>query len=157
MQKDDLWLLDAHCDSFEMRHFLNNQLDFVKDKHVLSAATRNMLVQMFKDDLPKKVTANYHVTFSRLQKGNVRALFLNCGDFDLSSSSIVLDAAYQMVQTHSDQVVICYNSNDVKQTIQSGKLALILSAEGASMFNKLASLRNTSGEFDARRGNRWSD
>lgn len=143
MKKNNLWLLDAHCDSFEMRRFLDDDLDLIKSKHTLSVTTCNMLTQTFKINVPEGTVIKYHATFTRFQKGNVRAVFLMCGDLDLIESSLMIDAAYKMANLHSDKAVICYNRDDAQKAAQAGKLAVFLIVEGASMFhNQLDLLRN---------------
>ena len=54
---------------------------------------------------------------------------MNVGDMDLLMSSTLIDHIYTIVNQQSDKVSICYNADDVYNTVESGKLALILSLE----------------------------
>jgi membrane dipeptidase len=54
---------------------------------------------------------------------------MNVGDMDLLMSSTIIDRIYTIANQQSDKVSICYNADDVYSTVESGKLALILSLE----------------------------
>ncbi len=134
-KKDNPWLLDAHCDSLEMKNFLDHDFDLTKSKYAISESTKKRLQKTFKDDLPPLKEYNYHVTFSRLKQGNVKALFLNVADFNLLDSSKMINAAYDLASKHPDKVAICYNYNDVCRTVKENKTALILVTEGPILFH----------------------
>lgn len=121
--KNSVWTHDAHCDNLYMRVLLGDgKLDF--------PSTDNKHFQL-------------QVTFPRLKEGNVRSIFMNVGDMDLLMSSTLVDHIYTIANQRSDKVSICYNADDVYNTVESGKLALILSLEGQLLFlGQIDLLRN---------------
>ena len=129
-----LWLLDAHCDSFEMRNFLKHEFDLSKSKLFIQKTVLNFLNDSFKTEFPAKTVNNYHVTFSRLATGHVKVLFLNIGDYDFLSSSKMLNAAYELVNKYPHKIVIGRNKNEILRSIQQNKLILVLSVEGPIIF-----------------------
>lgn len=134
MNTEKLWLLDAHCDSFEMRNFLEHDFNLGKGNYKLSPTIRNFLKNVFKTSLPSSAKHAYHVTFSRLQQGGVRSLFLNIGDYELLQSSFKLDAAYELVRKFPTKVLICNNAKEIYNTVKLGKLALLLTVEDPCLF-----------------------
>lgn len=139
MEKNNLWLLDAHCDSFEMRNFLNHDFNLAKGRYVISETTKQFLEKTFHKKLPSMVDHHYQVTEHRLKKGNVKALLLNVADYDFLQSSKMISAAYNL----TDEFTICYDYHDIGQAITSEKIALILTAEGPLLFHgKIDLLRN---------------
>lgn len=128
------WTLDAHCDTFEMKNFLDHDFNLSQSKHTVSQMTQNKLERIFKENVPTLEEYDYHVTFSRLEEGNVKALFLNVADYDLLESSEMTDGAYQLAQKFPNKVVICGNKKDIIDTVNQNKIALILVAEGPLVF-----------------------
>jgi hypothetical protein len=94
MKASKFWLLDAHCGSFEMRNFLKHDFDLNCGKYLITKAIRDYLKTTFGSVVKSN---NYHVTFSRLKKGNVRALLLNVANYDLLRSSEMIGGAYDVV------------------------------------------------------------
>lgn len=140
MDKNKLWLLDAHCDAFEMRNFLGHNFDLSYGKYLLSPNIRYFILKAFG---VQHLVNKYHVTFSRLIKGNIKVIFLNVSDYDLLSGSKMIDAAYNFINKYPQKVTICNTAKDVCQSIKDDKLALILVAEGPLVFQgKIDLLRN---------------
>jgi membrane dipeptidase len=129
--KNKLWLLDAHCDAFEMRNFLGHDFDLSRGKYSLSSKTKLFLSNNFGEKLS---TYDYHVTFSRLVKGNVKALFLNVSDYDFLAGSKMIDAVYTLRDKYPEKITICRYTKDINQTVKEDKLAIILVAEGPLVF-----------------------
>lgn len=129
------WLLDAHCDAFEMRSFLNHDFNLGKGKYLISESTKKYLESIFKEELPPITENSYHVTLPRLHKGNVKALFLNVADYDLLKSSKMIDAAYMLAKKHDDKVAIYHHQHDISLALKTNKIALILVAEGPVLFH----------------------
>lgn len=134
MNINKLWLIDAHCDAFEMRNFLGHDFDLSCGKYLLSSKTKRFLLDAFGVQFSTNAVNNYHVTLSRLAKGNVRVLFLNVSDYDLLAGSKMIDAVHNFVNKYPLKVTICRHAKDVNQAIKDGKLALILVAEGPLVF-----------------------
>jgi len=134
MNKNNPWLLDAHCDAFEMRNFLGHDFDLSCGKYLLSSKVKRFLLETFGVQFSANAVNNYHVTFSRLAKGNVKALFLNVSDYDFLAGSKMIDAVYNLVSKYPKKVTICHSAKEVNQAIKDGKLALILVAEGPLVF-----------------------
>jgi membrane dipeptidase len=85
----------------------------------------------------------YYVTLPRLQAGNFGCLFMNVGDMDLLTSSMVLDNAFNVADKESNRISICYTADDVHEAVASGKLSLVLSCESQLLFlQELNLLRN---------------
>lgn len=141
--KSNLWLIDAHCDAFEMRNFLGHDFDLSYGKYLLSGEIKHFLTHAFNVRFSPHASNNYHVTFRRLAKGNVGALFLNVSDYDILSGSKMIDAAYTLVNKYPKKVAICHYAKDIEQAVKNNKLALILTAEGPLVFQgKTHLLRN---------------
>jgi membrane dipeptidase len=140
INKNNLWLLDAHCDAFEMRNFLRHDFDLTKKRYLLSPEIKHFLSKTFK----AKLSVNdYHVTLKRLTKGIVKALFLNVSDFDYLAGSKMIDAAYSLVNKYPKKIVICCDAKEIKQAVKNDKIAIILVAEGPLVFQgKVHLLRN---------------
>ena len=134
MSKSNLWLLDAHCDAFEMRNFLGHEFDLSCGRYLLAPEIKKFLFGAFGVQFPADAANDYHVTFSRLSKGNVKALFLNVSDYDLLDGSKMIDAVYDLVAKYPQKVAICYCAKDLRQVVKQGKLAIILAAEGPMVF-----------------------
>lgn len=133
--KNDLWLLDAHCDSFEMRNFLGTNFDLTQGRYLLSEAIKKFIKQSFKIHFPKNAIHNYQTTLPRLKQGNVKALFLNVADYDLPASIKMIDACYKMAERHSAIMHLCCNNTEIKHAVKTNKIALILLAEGPCVFH----------------------
>ena len=76
----------------------------------------------------------YHVNYDRLKKGNVKALFLNVGDYDLLKSSAMIDAVYDLRNQYFEEVALCTNFTEIIKAAEQGKLTFILSVEGHYIF-----------------------
>lgn len=139
MQKNDLWMLDAHCDSFEMRNFLDHNFDLRKGKYLISQKTMKFLVNTFQGTAfsatARNIEHNYHVTLSHLNKGNIKALFVNVADYDLLQSSRIINAVYELSQRQANKLAICFSRRDVHLARKAGLTALILVAEGPLVFH----------------------
>lgn len=134
VDKNNLWLLDAHCDAFEMRNFLGHDFNLVRGRYLLSSEIKRFLTAAFKVKFSSNAVNDYHVTLARLAKGQVKALFLNVSDFDYLAGSRMIDAAYGLVNQYPEKIAICHCVADIKQAIRENKLAIILVAEGPLVF-----------------------
>ena len=116
---DRLLLLDAHCDS--------------------------LILRLRRDD-PMDLAANdpaYQVDLARLRRGGVDCLWTMVGDGDLAQSSELIAGAYRMAEEHPSDFGICGPAADVLAARSTGRIALVLTIEGQSMFGEnLAHLRN---------------
>ena len=133
--KDKLiWMLDAHCDSIYKRDFLEDDFDLSHTKANPSQKVLDKIAVEFNEKKVKFEEFAYHVSFPRLQQGNVGAVFLNVGDYDLAKSTRMLNDVQVIAKQNSDKVAICGDSKAVKQTVHKNKIAIIPSIESQLMF-----------------------
>jgi len=119
MFRDSFWALDAHCDSMYIRTFLGDVANL------------------------SSMENRYYVTLPRLRAGNFGCLFMNVGDMDLLTSSMVLDNAFNLADKESNRISICHTADDVHEAVASGKLSVVLSCESQLLFlQELNLLRN---------------
>ncbi|WP_100622866.1 membrane dipeptidase [Candidatus Coxiella mudrowiae] len=77
----------------------------------------------------------YHVNYDSLQKGNVKALFLNVvGDYDLLKSLDMVDALYDLRVQYFEEVAIYTNFAEIIKAAEKGKLTFIFSVKGPCIF-----------------------
>jgi membrane dipeptidase len=120
----DMWLLDAHCDTWYMQEFFKGRYLPTEMQGVDPAAF-------------------FRVTLPRLFKGNVRCVFANIGDINLLMSSRIIDAICTLAGEEENGVAICRGATDIRRTVAAGRLAVLLACEGAFLFSgRLDLLRN---------------
>jgi microsomal dipeptidase-like Zn-dependent dipeptidase len=120
----DLWTLDAHCDTLYMKEFLKGE--------GLPPEMQGVDPDTF-----------FRVTLPRLKEGHIGCLFANVGDIGLLTSSSIIDRLYTCVEKIGGAVSICRDAVEVNHTVQSGKIAVVLSCEGSFLFlERLDLLRN---------------
>ena len=120
----EIWTLDAHCDTLYMKEFLKGE-----------GLPREM----------QKVDPDtfFRVTLPRLREGHVGCLFANVGDIGLLTSSAIIDSLYRCVEEKERNISICHDATEVNRTVESGKIAVVLSCEGSFLFlGRLDLLRN---------------
>ena len=116
---DKFLVLDAHCDSLVRRWKRDDPLDLAD------------------------VDPIYQVDLPRLRQGGVDCLYTFVGDSDLTQSSVLVDAAYEMCHAHPDDFAICTTAMQVRAARAAGQIAIVLTIEGARMLvEDLAHLRN---------------
>ena len=130
----DAWLLDAHCDSFEMRHFFDHDFDLNNGEYEISDKVLERLKNIFGDGPDNFTPYSYQVTLPRLQQGNVKVMFMNVAFYDLYKSSQIIDGVYAFVEQYSDKFAICYDQQMVKDAVAAGKIAFVLISEGPILF-----------------------
>jgi membrane dipeptidase len=115
----DLWTLDAHCDSIIMRFDRGDPLDL------------------------SPVERSYHVTLPRLRAGNLRALFAMVGDKHLAPSLRMIDGMHQLCAARPWDFALCLSAQDVRSAVAAGRIAIVMTIEGQSMFEeRLEQARN---------------
>lgn len=120
----DFWSLDAHCDSWYMRHFLRGE--------GLPPELQGVDVRTFSQ-----------VTLKRLSEGNVRCLLVNTGDIGLLTSSAIIDCLHAEADGPGSRMAICRNAREVSDVVRSGRLALVLACESSFLFlGRVDLLRN---------------
>lgn len=118
-RKNDLLVLDAHCDSLILRENRDDPMDLAD------------------------VNAIYQVDLPRLRKGKVGCLFTMVGDDDFLQSARLIDAAHEMCRRHPDDFRICLDARQVRAANRDGCIAVVLTIEGQKMFGEhLGHLRN---------------
>lgn len=111
--------LDAHNDSIILREVRTDPMDFAD------------------------VDPAYHVDLPRMRRGGLGALFVMVGDSDAHQSLSLIDAVHRMCQEHPADFALCQNAAEVRRANRNGKIGLVMSIEGQSMFGeRLANLRN---------------
>jgi membrane dipeptidase len=116
---DRYLLADGHCDSLILRWARDDPLDLAD------------------------VNPVYQVDLPRLRQGGMDCLFTMVGDNNLAQSSELLDAAYEMCRAHPADFAICTTASQVRLARSEGKIAIVLTIEGQSMFDEsLSHLRN---------------
>lgn len=136
MHKNKFWLFDAHCDVFERHNFFGHNLNLAKNKAPIAQPIREFIQKSFGMSLSKNYIHDYHVTLSRLHRGNVGALFLNVGDFDLLQSSKMLNGAHKLSTNHPNKISLCNEYNEILTAIKTNKIAIVLAVEGPTIFNE---------------------
>jgi len=115
----ELWTLDAHCDSIDLRFAREDPLDL------------------------SPVERDYHVTTERLREGNLRGLFAMVGDRRLVASLRMIDGLYQVCADRPDEFALCVTAPDARTAVSAGRVAIIMTIEGQSMFEEhIEQLRN---------------
>lgn len=136
MINNDLYLLDAHCDCFEMRNFLNHSFDLTKQTYLISKEMQIFLKNTFKEDTKNlSETHTYQTTLKGLQQGNVKIIFINVAYYDLFTSSKIIDGVYNFVEQNSNLFAICRNKAAIETALKNNKIALVFSAEGPMLFH----------------------
>jgi len=109
---DDLWLLDAHCDSMGTRFVLGDPLNL------------------------SPVERDYHVTLPRMSEGRIRAVCAMVGEGELQQSLGIIDGVYETCAAHPDEMAVCRSAAQVREAVAAGRLAVIMTIEGQSMFGE---------------------
>ncbi len=118
---------------------------FVDRFLVVDGHCDSLILRLTRGDSPDLAVPDpaYQVDLPRLRQGGVDCLFTMVGDSNLVQSSILIDAAYQMVAAHPEEFAICSTASQVQQARSQGQIALVLTIEGQAMFaEELAHLRN---------------
>ena len=108
----ELWTLDAHCDSVILRLYHGDPLD-------LSPMARD-----------------YHVTVPRLREGRLLGLFTMVGDKNLAPSLRMIDGMHRLAAEQGDRFALCLTASDVRAAAEAGRVAIVMTIEGQSMFEE---------------------
>jgi membrane dipeptidase len=106
------WSLDGHCDSIILRFVNGDPLDL------------------------SPVARDYHVTVPRLLDGRLMALFAMVGDKRLVPSLQMIDRMHRVCREHSDRFSLCLTASEVRTAAESGRIAIVMTIEGQSMFDE---------------------
>lgn len=132
------WLLDAHCDGLMARAFFGDEIDL---SHPEVHLNNQAVVEAYASGLGGRTEGwEYQVTLGRLERGNVGCLFLNVGDIDLMESSLLVDRLEAMAAEVSGPLAVCRSAREVRETVGSGRLAVVMSIESQFMFMGRADL-----------------
>lgn len=112
-------VLDGHNDSIILRQVRDDPMDFAD------------------------VNPRYHVDLPRLREFGIGAMMVMVGDNDLLQSLTLVDAIYSMCEKHPDDFALCLHADDVRAAESTGRIGLIMSIEGQSMFaERVENVRN---------------
>lgn len=111
-KSSSLWTLDAHCDSIILRFADGEPLDL------------------------SPVARNYHVTVPRLIEGRLLGLFAMVGDKNLVPSLRMIDGMHRLCAEQNDRFALCLTASDVRAAAESGRVAMVMTIEGQSMFEE---------------------
>lgn len=141
MAEKDPWLLDAHCDSLYIRAFFGDSIDLDSGEvHINNPSIMEALAPDMKEGASG---FNYQVSMPLLRRGNIGCLFLNVGDMDLLLSSVLIDGLGRIAAARTEELAICRCAAEVRDTVDSGKVAIVMSVEGQFMFlGQIDLLRN---------------
>jgi membrane dipeptidase len=121
---DRFLVADGHCDSLVLRWQREDPLDL--------GAVPN-----------PEVDAIYQVDLRRLREGGMDCLFTFVGDSNFMGSSDLIDACYEMERHHPADFAVCTTASAVRAAREAGRIALVMTIEGQSMFaENLRHLRN---------------
>ncbi len=116
---DDLWVLDGHCDSAILRFYHDDPLDF------------------------SPVERDYHVTLARMREGKMGGLLTMVGDKRATDSLLMIDGMHQVCAENAGDFALCLSAGDVRRAVADGKVAIVLTIEGQSMFaERIEQVRN---------------
>lgn len=132
MMDEPPWLLDAHCDSLIERAFFGDEID-LRPREV--RLNNRAVVDAYASELGGRTEGwEYQVNLSRLEQGGVGCLFLNVGDIDLMASSLLIDRLESMAAALPRRLAVCRSAREVRETVGSGRIAVVMSIESQFMF-----------------------
>jgi len=114
---NDLWMLDGHCDSVILRLYNGDPTD-------LSPVQEN----------------NYQVTLPRLQAGRLLGLFMMVGDKHLAPSLQMIERMQALCRERADDFARCLTADDVRRSAEAGRVGIVMTLEGQSMFEEKVEL-----------------
>jgi len=118
-QRPGFPILDGHNDSIILRQVRDDPMDFAD------------------------VNPRYHVDLPRLRALGISAMMVMVGDNDMLQSLTLIDAIHSMCAAHPSDFSLCLTADDVRTAEAAGRIGLVMSIEGQSMFaGRIENLRN---------------
>jgi membrane dipeptidase len=150
---NEIWMLDAHCDSIYHRHLFGNELELLSTTTKYSKEILGKVSEIFGEATPPPGDYPCHVTLPRLKEGNIKAVFMNVGDLDINASEKMLDGLNALAGEESLHIKICKNVDEISKTVDAGGLAIIPAIEGMLMFHNNLEMLQQWNEYGIRVAN----